>query len=178
METNGRKPMEANNFRIEFRHQRGEWKVPYKKGKAEKEALCTRRTVCFIVPSTAPQTADIPQEWLSQGIAYCSPADTFDHEVGRQQALLEALREIPNATTDAPLPKNLSRHLFTAYTQRPGALPWVIDDMGHANLQLLQRARVAFKARRRRVEEVTHIMALAGRLGAATPLPPGWPPIE
>jgi hypothetical protein len=125
----------SGNFVIRFRYETGPFTVHQRKSKKGvvkfQGYTVQRRVVCTI--SYEPGLPASPA-LLTTGYSYCSNADLFDSETGRQVALNRALTatdENADGTKSHVLPGDILGHLKLAYIRRQGGKPWNIDRQGH-----------------------------------------------
>lgn len=107
-------------YRLRFHHETGSWmRNPMRRPKV----IITRRCVCEVVTGTkeAPIVA-------FTDVAYCSPSDNYDAELGRQVALFKVVKALPKGS-------HLGALLISAYLKRKGAKPWQLTKDGHPILE-------------------------------------------
>ena len=75
---------------IRFAHETGTWFHKLRMKHREVEIEIKRRTVCTVVEGAREH-----EKMVTQGVAYCSPTNNYDHEVGRQVALYQAMTMLP-----------------------------------------------------------------------------------
>lgn len=115
---------------IRFAHETGTWFHKLRMKHREIEIEIKRRTVCTVVEGER-------EKLVTQGVAYCSPTNNYDHEVGRQVALYQAMTMLPKGS-------HSGYKLKQAYLSRPGARIWMLDKYGHPLLEFtVERQREA-----------------------------------
>lgn len=122
---------------IRFAHETGTWFHKLRMKHREIEITVTRRTVCEVVLDD--------NTLMTQGVAYCSPTNNYDHEIGRQVALFQAMTMLPKGS-------HAGHKLKQAYLTRPGARMWMLDKHGHplpwATVERKQEARSIYGTHR------------------------------
>lgn len=155
-------------YALEFKHEEGAWPIELTlrvQGRKQlQEIVRTRRTVALLVKADArrPIAGGVYDEEIARGEAYCSPNDGFDYEVGRQTALYDLVRALPQEPKKAKT--HLGRQLLAAYLNRPGALPWALDAEGKLVPEILAHGRAMRAAGNGFAAPLRKVLATVGRM--------------
>ena len=113
-------------YGLEFSHEKGNWEMPGHMVGGDGPvpgALVARRVICKVLKITGRNAKGWPEtQTVAEGVAFCSPADNYDRETGRQVALYRALHKLDKTMWNTILP---------IYTHRTGAKRWKLDPSGH-----------------------------------------------